>query len=255
MVVRGRGPTLLMIPGLQGRWEWARPGVDALARHLRVATYSLAGERESVPPLVPYRFDDLVRQAVNAIRRVSSSPVVVCGVSYGGLIAVRLAARHPDLVRGLVLASPLNPDFVPDERVRRLLASPRLLAPLFIGGAPGRVLPELRAAHGPAWVPHGLSLLGHILAAPQSPSRMAQRIRFLEGEDLVADCRHVLQPTLLVTGEADLDRIVPAEASCRMLAWLPNARHVTLERTGHWGIVTRRDVFAHTVAAFVESLS
>ena len=62
------------------------------------------------------------------------------------------------------------------------------------------------------------------------------------------------QPTLLITGETGLDRIVPAEASCRMLTWLPNARHVTLDRTGHWGLVTRRDAFAREVTQFVETL-
>ena len=83
---------------------------------------------------------------------------------------------------------------------------------------------------------------------------MAERIRLIESEDLVADCRAVRQPTLLVTGEPGLDRIVPAEASCRMLDWLPNARHVMLARTGHWGLVTRREAFAREVAHFLETL-
>ena len=39
-----------------------------------------------------------------------------------------------------------------------------------------------------------------------------------------------------------------------MLTWLPNARHVTLDRTGHWGLVTRRDAFAREVTQFVETL-
>ena len=76
----------------------------------------------------------------------------------------------------------------------------------------------------------------------------------VDGEDFVGDCRAVRQPTLLVTGADGLDRIVPAEASCRMLQWLPDARHVTLDRTGHWGFVTRREAFAAEVARFVEAL-
>jgi len=76
----------------------------------------------------------------------------------------------------------------------------------------------------------------------------------MASEDFVTDCAAVTQPTLLITGEAGLDRIVPAEASCRMLTWLPNVRHVTIDRTGHWGLVTRRDVFAREVTQFVETL-
>ncbi len=254
MVIAGQGPTVLLIPGIQGRWEWARPAVQALAQRHQVVSYSLCGERHAVPPLVPRDFDDLVRQAINALNRATDGPAVVCGVSYGGLIALRLAARFPERVRALVLASPLNADFAPDPRMQRWAAHPRLMAPAFLAGAPGRIVPELRAAHGRAWMPRAVGLLGRVVRAPHSPDRMAGRLRLIEREDLVADCRAVSQPTLLITGEPGLDRIVPAEASCRMLAWLPNARHVTLERTGHWGLVTRRDAFAREVSHFVETL-
>jgi pimeloyl-ACP methyl ester carboxylesterase len=254
MVIAGQGPILLMIPGIQGRWEWARPAVRALADRHRVVSYSLCGERQAVPPLVALSFDDLVRQALNALNRATGGPAVVCGVSYGGLIALRMAARHPDRVRALVLASPLNADFSPDDRMRRWVAHPRLSAPAFLAGSPGRIVPELRAAHGRGWIPRAVGLLGRVVRAPHSPARMAARMRLMAGEDFVADCATVRQPTLLITGEAGLDRIVPAEASCRMLAWLANGRHVTLDRTGHWGLVTRRDAFAREVTQFVETL-
>ncbi len=254
MVIAGQGPTLLLIPGVQGRWEWAGPAIRELAVRHRVVSYSLCGERNAVPPQAPRTFDDLVQQALNALDRATDGPAVVCGVSYGGLIALRLAARHPDRVRGLILASPLNADFVPDERIRRMVAHPRLMAPVFLAGAPGRIVPELRAAHGRAWVPRALGLLGRVARAPHSPARMAERMRLIDAEDFVSDCRAVRQPTLLITGEPGLDRVVPAEASCRMLAWLPNARHVTLDHTGHWGLVTRREAFAREVTQFVETL-
>jgi len=254
MVITGQGPTLLMIPGIQGRWEWGKPAVRALAQRHRVVSYSLCGERASVPPLVATSFDDLVRQALNALNRATDGPAVVCGVSYGGLIALRLAARHPARVRAVVLVSPLNADFSPDERMRRWVAHPLLNAPAFLAGSPGRIVPELRAAHGRRWAPRAMGLLARVVCAPHSPERMAARMRLIAGEDFVADCASVSQPTLLITGEAGLDRIVPPEASCRMLTWLPDARHVTLERTGHWGLVTRRDAFAREVTQFVETL-
>ena len=44
--------------------------------------------------------------------------------------------------------------------------------------------------------------LGRVVRAPHSPDRMAERLRLIEDEDFVHDCRAVQQPTLLVTGEA-----------------------------------------------------
>lgn len=254
MVVTGRGPAMLMIPGIQGRWEWMAPAVDTLGARLRVGSYSLSGEPESVPPQTARTFDDLVRQALNALTRLTDAPAVVCGVSYGALIALRLAARYPERVRALVLASPLNADFAPDARIRGWVAHPYLMAPAFLAGSPGRTLPEIRAAHDGRWLRAALGLLARVARAPHSPGRMAARLRMLDGEDLVGDCRAVRQPTLLVTGEPVLDLIVPADASCRMLDWIPDARHVTLRRTGHWGLVTRREAFATQVHAFLETL-
>ena len=38
----GSGPPIVVIPGVQGRWEWMRPALRALATHCRVISYSLA---------------------------------------------------------------------------------------------------------------------------------------------------------------------------------------------------------------------
>src|SRR5690606_24856706 len=61
MIVLGQGRPLLVIPGLQGHWQWMLPGIRALAAYRRVITYSLAGDGDDLLPLVATRFDDLVR--------------------------------------------------------------------------------------------------------------------------------------------------------------------------------------------------
>jgi len=38
---------LVLVPPLQGRWEYLRDTVDALEKHMRVLTFSLCGERRS----------------------------------------------------------------------------------------------------------------------------------------------------------------------------------------------------------------
>ncbi len=37
----GQGPPLVLIPGIQGRWEYLRPAIDALSRTFRVLTFPL----------------------------------------------------------------------------------------------------------------------------------------------------------------------------------------------------------------------
>ena len=58
-----RGPPLVLIPGIQGRWEWMRPAVDALAKHFRVISFSLcrrADQRLRFDPALG--FDNYVAQ-------------------------------------------------------------------------------------------------------------------------------------------------------------------------------------------------
>ena len=133
IVDRGGGIPIVVVPGIQGRWEWLEPAIDALASRCRVVTFSLADE-----PTSGGRFDEslgfasYVEQVREALDAARVRRAAICGVSYGGLIAAAFAARHPDRTSSIVLVSALPPSWRPDARVRFYLRAPRLLAPLFV---------------------------------------------------------------------------------------------------------------------------
>ena len=247
MIDVGTGPPLVLVPGIQARWEWMRPAVAALAEHFRVVTFTLAGERSSRHPFSPrLGFDNFVVQLDAALDKADVASATVCGVSYGGLIALRYAALRPARVRRLVLVSALAPSFVPDPRVAFYARAPRLLLPLFGAAALHRARAEIRAAL-PGWRERARFAVTHgarVAAAPVSPGLMVERIQLLQSVDFHRDATQVTAPTLVVTGDAALDRTVPVEHTREYLALLPDARHVTLDCTGHLGTVTRPDAFA-----------
>ena len=82
IIDRGSGPPLVLIPGLQGRWEYLRPAVEALSSCFRVVTFSL----EAVD------LDGYAAQVGRAMSDKGIERATICGVSFGGLIAVRFAA-------------------------------------------------------------------------------------------------------------------------------------------------------------------
>ena len=250
----GSGPPLVLVPGIQGRWEWMKPAVDALAAHCRVITFSLADEPTCAGRFDARRgFDSYVQQVADAMDIAGVSTATVCGVSYGGLIAAAFAARHPQRTTALVLVSALPPSWTPDSRARFYLHAPRLLSPLFVIGslrlfkeiaaASSGVLPGMAAA-----ARHGARVIGHMF----SPSRMARRIRLAGTVELERELLTVHLPTLVVTGDSALERVVPVRLTEEYLRLWPHATRATISRTGHLGLITRPDVFAETVGPFVD---
>jgi len=255
IVDKGRGTPLVLIPGLQGRWEWMRPTVDALAEHHRVLTFSLCDERSSQFPCDPAKgFDNFVEQVEIALDRSSVSQAVIVGVSYGGLIASEFAARRPQRTSGLVLASALHRTWRPNRLQQRCLNAPRLMSPLFVATAPSRLRPEIAAALPDVRARLRFSARQTVRAvlSPTTPTRMARRIAWAELHQF-AGAHAVKAPTLLVTGEPVLDRVVPVDVTRRYLDDIDSVRHVVLKHTGHLGSVTRPEEFAGVVQRFVEN--
>jgi len=255
MIDLGSGPPLVLVPGIQGRWEWMRPAVNALAARCRVLSSSLAGDPGSDGPLDPGRgFDSFVDQIDGIREGAGVSRVALCGVSFGGLIAVRYAATWPDRVAALVLVSSPGPRWRPDARVGRYVRHPIAMAPLFAAGAPFRLGPEIVAASDGIWpaLRFAARHTARVLAAPMSPTRMSQRVRLAGDVDFVAACAKVRAPALVVTGEAGLERVMRPESTREYAPLIAGARVVIFERTGHIGLVTRPDRFAEIVGDFVE---
>lgn len=247
----GTGTPLVLVPGVQGRWEWMRPAVDELSKRCRVITFSLADE-----PTSGARFDEsagawsYVQQVADVLEARGVRRATICGISFGGLIAAAFAARHPDKVSALVLASAIPPSWRPDARVEFFMRAPVLLTPLFCISAL-RMWPEFAAVRG-MWrgavlaIRHAANALAHFF----SPRLMARRARMAAQLDVEHQLAGVRCPTLIVTGEPQLDRVVPVELTMEYRRIWPHATVLVLPRTGHLGLITRPQEFAELVASF-----
>jgi pimeloyl-ACP methyl ester carboxylesterase len=96
---------------------------------------------------------------------------------------------------------------------------------------------------------HGWNVVTH----PTSPGRMAARVRLLEGLDLSGELERLSVPTLICTGEDDLDYVVPPAMTREYALLWPHARVEVLRRTGHLGIISRPDELARVLDAFLAS--
>lgn len=231
MIEQGSGPALVLIPGLPGPWEFIRPAVDALAASFRVLTMSL-GEECTI--------ESDVERIVSALDERRIDRAIVGGISFGGLVALRFAAAHPERTAALVLASVPGPGTHLRPRHRLYARWPRVFGPLFVVETPFRLMRELR------W-----SFVRAALANRVSFSLIARRALLIESTDIAADCRRVTAPTLVVTGEAALDHIVPVDDTERYIGAIHGAEHVVMPGTGHLGSITHAGAFAAVIRSFL----
>jgi pimeloyl-ACP methyl ester carboxylesterase len=252
-------PPLVFIPGLQGRWEYMRRAVDALAPFCRVLTFSL----DEVDASRRFNRDKGLDGYVDHIQRMLDAQdidrAVICGVSFGGVVALRFAARRPERTSALILVSTPGLRWSLARRQRLFTRFPWLTAPLFFVGMPRRLreeivraIPDSRERAALRW--EQARTLGR---APVSPRRMAARARLIATADAASECARVVVPTLIVTGEPALDRIVSVSGSdgaggtLGYARLIPGARVVQLDRTGHLGSITRPREFAAAIGKFL----
>ena len=251
MLDRGSGIPIVLIPGIQGRWEWMQQAVDALASENRVITDSFPSESGSIASINTERgFDSFVDWLDQLFVKTNVDKVSLCGVSYGGWVAIHYAAARPTRISSLTLVSTPSPNWRPPCRIERYLRSPRLMAPAFIVSSPLRLYPEISVAFPSLRqrLHFGAEYLARVVASPASPTRMAERMRLAQQVDFKADCSRIRTPTQVITGETALDRVVPVDSSREYLDAISGSTAVTIENTGHIGIATRPLRFAKMVS-------
>ena len=148
-------PPLLLVHGLASN---ARMWDGVAARLVEVGatalTVDLRGHGRSSKPDGPFDVPIVAGDLAALIDELRLDRPVVAGQSWGGNVAVELAALHPDLVRGIVCVDggwlELSRQFADWDACRSALAPPRLL---------GRRLAEVegyvRSAH-PDWPESGI---------------------------------------------------------------------------------------------------
>ncbi len=120
---------LLLLHGLassQHIWDQLLP---QLVRRFRVVTYDARGHGVSAKPNRGYGFDHMVADALAVAEATDLGRPVVCGHSWGAMVTLELAVRHPRAIGGAVAidgAVRALREEMPWHRAKEILAPPHL---------------------------------------------------------------------------------------------------------------------------------
>jgi pimeloyl-ACP methyl ester carboxylesterase len=251
----GDGPVLVCCHAFGvDRTLWT-PQIDRFAKTHRLVTFDQRGSGESDHPLPasgepdPYTVDAFADDLRGVLDAVGCRRARILGYSMGGATALRFAARWPERVEALVLASTMAsrlPESIIERAgvVERVLLRDGLRAAYelyFQGPLFERVSREKRYLDlFEAWVaratPHGFR--GCFKVTIDRPS-------------MVEDLGRIRAPTLILVGERDTLYRADAELMAREI---PNARAVVMPGLGHAMNVEAPDAFADEVTRFLASL-
>jgi len=249
----GTGTPLVLVPRLEGRWEYMRGAVEALAESFRVITFPLCDEPSAGTRFDPARgIDNYSDQVLAALDHLDIPRAIIVGVSFGGIVALRFAAEHPTRTSALVLVSTPGPQWQLRRRHEVYARAPWIFGPVFLAESPWRLRRELAVAmpHRAARLAFAATQVRTFLKAPVSLPRMAARARLIAKTPRLEDCARVTAPTLVVHGEPQLDHVVTVEGTAAYGQLIRGARVQLLEGTGHLGTSSRPRAFATLVRAF-----
>jgi pimeloyl-ACP methyl ester carboxylesterase len=263
-------PAALFVHGHGGSREDWRELIGELGGELHCEAVDLPGFGYSEPPVDGnVTISGQVRAVIGYLEQSGSGPVHLFGNSLGGAVAVRVAARRPDLVRTLTLVSPALPDLLPrygparvamsaapglgEWAVTRLRALPperRIRATMAMCYADtGRVHPErLQDAVAELRRRDELPYAGPALVAS---ARALVNEYFRRGADnLWRQAAQVTAPTLVMHGRHD--RLVDPRMAMRAGRTFPDVRLVLLPHAGHVAQMEYPALVARHVRALIQ---
>ena len=228
----GSGPPIMFSHGLLWSTRMFDAQVATLRSRYRCISWDHRGQGQSdVPKVRAISIEDCYADAVALIEQLGVAPVHIVGLSMGGFVALRLAARRPDLVRSCVLLE-TSAEAEPAENVPRYRTLNRVAKWFGLRIVANTIMPIM----------FGTTFLRD---PARSVERDAWRERLsrnrrdiwravngvIEREAIMPELGHITAPTLIMVGDEDV-ATVPLKAE-RIHAAIRGSKLVRIAHAGH----------------------
>ncbi|MFD0857418.1 3-oxoadipate enol-lactonase [Roseovarius aquimarinus] len=220
---------------------------DAVLPHLppdlRVIRYDKRGHGLSEETPGPYSIDILADDAAGLMDHLGLRGAVFVGLSIGGLIGQALAARRPDLLRGLVISNSA-------ARIGDAGMWQGRIDAIRSGGLRAIAAPTMERWFSPEFRREGAAAPWQRMLERQPQDGYIACCEAIAAADLSESTAKLDLPVRLIAGR--LDGSTPPDLVAATARLIPGARLEVMEGVGHIPCVEAPEIYAAILSDFIE---
>jgi 3-oxoadipate enol-lactonase len=226
---------------------WDGLAAQLAARGHPVLRYDHRGHGGSATPAGPYSMDDLVDDAARLVREWGRGPIVWVGLSMGGMVGQGLAIRHPELIKGLVLANTSSqyPEAAKAMWAQRIAT----VESQGLGAIADTVMERYFSADYRATQTDSVAAFRQRVLGTDAPG-YAACCHAVAGVDWLDRLKGIRCPTLIIAGALDVG--APVSMSQAMAQRIAGSELVVFDQASHLSVAEQPLLFAQAVEGFLE---
>jgi 3-oxoadipate enol-lactonase len=246
----GAGAPIVFSHGLLWNTTLFAPQIAALKDRYRCIAYDHRGQGRSADDAShAIAMETVTDDAAALIEALGLGPVHFCGLSMGGIVAMRLAISRPDLIRSLVLLD-TTADPEPYKLKYKIM---NVIARYFgLGVVSKAILPAL----------HGKTALKDQARADERSEwqrQLASNRRsiwravngVLERKSIYGELQKIAVPTLVAVGDEDVG--TPPAMAERIAGAIAGAKLIVIPGAGHGSTLEQPAVVTAAIGAFLDA--
>lgn len=250
--VHGEGTeTILFSHGLLWSGYLFHKQVAYFKNRYRVITYDHRGQGKSEVTKTGYDMDSLYEDAAFLIEHLHMGPVHFAGLSMGGFVAMRMAARRPDLLKSLILMeTSAQPE--PNTLKYSLLSS---MVKIFGVGVVAK--PVMKIMFGDTFLQDANRKIEEIEFETELKKNKKSIVKAVEGvirrKGIENELSNIKCPTLIMVGDQD-KATVPAKSEF-IHRNIPQSILVYIINAGHSSSIEEPEQVNKAMDDFLKNLS
>lgn len=250
--ISGEGPAILLGHSLlcsTRMWDGIAP---ELAKNYTVINIDARGHAGSTAP-GPFTLDDLAQDWIAIMDKENIQNAILCGLSMGGMTAMRAALIAPERVRAMILMDTSAEPELMQKRIEyaamleillrfgHLNPLYKVIGKIMLSKTTIRERPQMALDLYPVFKQHDPHQLQHAVRA------------VIDRHDLLSRIPEIHTPTLVLVGEEDT--ATPPFRSERLASALPKAILQKVPAAGHLSALEQPQIVLRQIEAFLKGIS